>query len=167
MPAPAGTTRLVETYLPEAWSYLRYLGCDGALADDLAQETFVTVFTKPFEERSPAETRAFLRETARFHFLTHWRKEKRRDELLRLEAAERVWRENIADGSGNAYAEALARCLERLDEQARRVIELRYREGKDVARVANELGLAEANVHTIAHRTKERLRACIKEKTIL
>src|SRR5690606_9996068 len=124
-------------------------------ADDLAQETFMSVLSKPFEERAPKATRSYLRKTARLIFLDQYRTEKRRDELLRSEVAEKVWRRRVKDGSGNEYLEALERCLDTLAETPRRVMELRFREGSSGSQVASELSISEANVHTIASRAKD------------
>ena len=40
-------TRLVKEHQADLWRHLRMLGCDPAQADDLTQETFLTVMEKP------------------------------------------------------------------------------------------------------------------------
>jgi RNA polymerase sigma-70 factor (ECF subfamily) len=57
--------RLVERHQSGVWRYLRALGCDPVLAEDLTQDTFLAVLRQPFEEYSEAATAAYLRRTAR------------------------------------------------------------------------------------------------------
>jgi len=47
------STRLDE-FRDGVWRYLRVLGCGVAEADDLVQETFVTVLSRGFAVTSPA-----------------------------------------------------------------------------------------------------------------
>ena len=66
----AALDRLVERHAPFVRRYLRVLGA-GADADDLQQETFVALLSRPFDDRGDGPTRAFLRLTARNLFLRH------------------------------------------------------------------------------------------------
>ena len=59
-------------------------------ADDLTQETFLCVYRRPFVERSPAATAAYLRTVARRQLLMSLRKAKRRPQLADLEPAGRL-----------------------------------------------------------------------------
>ena len=43
---------LVRQHQAGVWRYLRFLGCDRPLADDLTQETFLAVLETPFDIRT-------------------------------------------------------------------------------------------------------------------
>ena len=45
--------QLIEKYQVGVWRYLRALGCEPALADDLTQETFLSVLQHPFTDFGP------------------------------------------------------------------------------------------------------------------
>ena len=62
--------RLIEHHQAGVWRYLRVLGCDPALADDLTQETFLHVMQRSFDDHSPAATAAYLRTTAHNLYMT-------------------------------------------------------------------------------------------------
>lgn len=47
--------RMVHEHQAGLWRYLRYLGCEPALAEDLVQEVFLAVWQRPFEDRGPAD----------------------------------------------------------------------------------------------------------------
>ena len=47
---------LIQTYQAGIWRYLRALGCDSAQAEDITQETFLSVLQKPFQDLGPAAT---------------------------------------------------------------------------------------------------------------
>ena len=64
---------LVQRHQAGLWRYLRFLGCDPAQADDLAQETFLRIFRKPVAFYSPEAASAYLRSIARTLFLKSFR----------------------------------------------------------------------------------------------
>ena len=68
---------IVRAHQAELWRYLRFLGCEATLVDDLIQETFLSLLQKPFEDRGPATTAAYLRRVARNHYLMALRKSAR------------------------------------------------------------------------------------------
>lgn len=74
---PGDLAELVRSHQSGVWRYLRFLGADESLADDLTQETFVSVWKKPFVEHSPAATGSYLRTIARNLFLMSLRRRKR------------------------------------------------------------------------------------------
>jgi RNA polymerase sigma-70 factor (ECF subfamily) len=154
---------LIQAHQAGIWRYLRYLGSEPSLADDLTQETFLAVLKKPFQQRSDAETSAYLRTVARHKFLRAIEKMRRGPTLDDLDLAERVWAETHADG-GNEYLEALEDCLDQVNGRARTAIEGRYRDGNSREEIAQELGMSSDGVKTLLRRTRHTLRQCVEGK---
>ena len=155
---------LVQAHQAEIWRYLRFLGCDPSRADDLAQEVFVAVLANPPEQRSPGETRAYLRTIARHKFLMLVRRQEQQAKEVELEAAEAVWAETHRSDGGNAYLEALGECLEKLQGKAKQVVDLYYREHHGRAEIATRLDMTADGVKSLLRRTRDVLRECVEAK---
>jgi RNA polymerase sigma-70 factor (ECF subfamily) len=164
MTVVTGLDSIVRRHQDGLRRYLRLLGCDGATADDLAQDALVALLGGRFEERSPSATASWLRIKARWLWLDSLRRRARRREVRLADAADRVWAEVAPDGDGRAYLRALDRCLEDLAPRARRAIELRYSEGRSRDEMADLLGLAPNGVKTLLQRVRARLRRCVEER---
>jgi RNA polymerase sigma-70 factor (ECF subfamily) len=132
-PAPAqqalgfDPTRLIETYQAGVWRYLRALGCEAALAEDLTQDTFLAVMQRPFQEVNPAATSAYLRKTALNMLISH---ERRAGRVRAVDDVEKL----IAPGAGGRATTMVRRgasspgdCLRRLTDKARQALEMRSR----------------------------------------
>jgi RNA polymerase sigma-70 factor, ECF subfamily len=154
---------LVEAHHAGIWRYLRYLGCDRALADDLTQETFLQVVQKPFEWRGEREAAAWLRLAARNLFLVNVRRSKLIKTVEDLDQADAAWDRANADDS-DARQIALRECLEAVQGKARDVLNLQFREKRSGDEIARLLKLSAQNVRVIAHRAKQVLKQCIEKK---
>jgi RNA polymerase sigma-70 factor (ECF subfamily) len=154
---------LVQRHQAAVWRYLRYLGASEPQADDLAQETFLAVLEKPFQQRCDEATAAYLRTVARNRFLALVRKEKNGPTAAELEIAEEVWSQTAAAGT-DEYLDSLDDCLAELTERARRAIELRYRDERSRRDIAAALEMTEDGVKTLLRRTREALRECVERK---
>ncbi len=120
---------LVREHQADVWRYLRYLGAAADDADDLTQETFLSVARTPFELRSRGETSAYLRTAARNQLLVLRRKQGRQISFVELTAAEQVWAEMHPEGNGNALLELLRVCCESLTGRSREAVDRFYRDG--------------------------------------
>lgn len=161
---------LVEQRQAEVWRYLRYLGAQASEADDLTQETFLAVAGSHFVERSPRETAAYLRTTARHRFLSLRRKQSREVLSPDLEAAESAWTQAVwnpaADGeTWDDQITALRDCVGRLEGRAREAVDLQYREKQSRDAIADRLGMKPDGVKTLLRRTRTLLRECIERAT--
>ena len=125
-PAPGGfdPARLIADHQAGVWRYLRALGCDPALADDLTQETFLQVLGRSFHDYHQAATAAYLRRTAH-HLFVSWHRRNRKAKALsdvELAAWEQVgeeWQRWAGDDQGVELLEALRHCLMALEESPR------------------------------------------------
>lgn len=154
---------LVQRHQADVWRYLRLLGCEASLADDLTQETFLEVLRRPLVDRGPAAAGVYLRKVARNRLLMAVRKTRRGPTLEQVEAAEAVWAETFNAG-GNAYLDALDDCLEQLSGRPAEAIEMQYRQGLSRAEIARRLAMQADGVKTLLRRTRETLRRCVEGK---
>ena len=79
--------QLVDEHQTALWRYLRFLGAAHAEAEDLVQETFIRVWQRPFEIRSPESSLAYLRKVARSRLLMLLRTRSGRPAIANLEEA--------------------------------------------------------------------------------
>ena len=123
-------TDLVRAHQAEVWRYLRLLGAPAALADDLTQETFLSVLQRPFEDRGPAAAAAYLRLVARHLFLKDRRAAALRPQPMELAELDAAFARLCGADGGDGYLAQLGQCLERLAERSREALTL-HRERQD------------------------------------
>lgn len=152
---------LMQQHQATVWRFLRVLGAEAALADDLTQETFLAVYQKPFEQRSDAETRGYLRMVARNLFLKSRHKAGKEVNMEAIEQIEERW-DNLARDDGQNVSDALRECLKTLEGKARDALGLMYTDGKTRRDVAETLDMTDDGVKTLLRRTKARLRKCME-----
>ena len=120
-------TELLQAHQGEVYRYLRYLGAERTVGEDLVQETFVAAFTSgnPPDLADVRRRSAWLRGIARNLFMNRCRadaKSKLRFEGDALDRAERVWDgEYLHGGDGSDYMVALRKCLGELPDQTARL----------------------------------------------
>lgn len=153
---------LVRTHHAGVWRYLRLLGCTREEADDITQETFIVVMRAEFTHHTDEQTATFLRRTARNLFLHSKRKTRTRREVD-IDAAEAVMRSNAEDG-GDAYVEALKRCLDAMRGRTRLAVLAVYGDKLTTAQVADQMGLKENGLKTLLQRAREKLRDCVQRR---
>ncbi len=156
--------RLIETHQAGIWRYLRAIGCEPALAEDLTQETFLAVLQHPFQELSGAATAAYLRKTAHNLFISYHRRAGRVVAMEDIESLDRSWARWAGDDNGDELLDALRDCLRGLGERARRALDLRFRDQQTRAQIAANLELTEDGAKNLMQRAKQKLRECISAK---
>lgn len=153
---------LVREHQAGLWRYLRALGAEPFLADDLAQEVFLAALRSGFVQRSRGETIRWLRTTGRNQYLKARQKQGREISTAQLETLDRRWQELDRDGDGETAVTALRRCLEQLDDKPRQALALQYTHGLAREQVAQKLGMTDDGVKTLLARTKARLKKCME-----
>ena len=166
MPEQSGfdPVRLIETHQAGVWRYLRALGCEPALADDVTQDTFLTVLQKPFEQYSPAATAAYLRKVAYNQFITIQRRAGKVQAVENVEEFDNAWNEWTGEDNGEATIDALRDCLQSLTNRARWALEMRFRDKRPRTEIAEELEITEHGAKNLMQRAKKQLRSCIEGK---
>lgn len=156
--------RLIETYQSGVWRYLRTLGCDSALAEDLTQDTFLAVLQKPFQDYNAAATAAYLRRVAYNLFISHQRRNGKVTAVENVEELEQEFGNWAAEDGGEAALDALRDCITQLTERARWALEMRFRDDLSRPSIADKLEISEHGAKNLMQRAKQQLRECVEKK---
>ncbi|MDC1142859.1 sigma-70 family RNA polymerase sigma factor [Planctomycetota bacterium] len=157
-------TTLMQAHQTGIWRFLRALGADVTLADDLTQEVFLSVLRKPFEQRSETSTRAYLRTVARNLLYKARRNAGREVGMEELETLEAKFDELVKDDGSDLQA-ALLECLKQLEAKPREALDLQYRDNLQRQQIATKLDMTDDGVKTLLRRTKARLKKCVELRT--
>jgi len=166
-PQPAAgfdPVRLIQTYQAGVWRYLRAMGCESALADDLTQDTFLALLRHPFNEVSHAATSAYLRKTALNLLISHERRAGKVRTVDDVEQLDQTWSRWVGDDDGELVLNHLRDCLTRLGERARLALEMRFRGEHTRLEIATALEISEHGAKNLMQRAKQQLRECIERK---
>lgn len=157
--------KLIAGHYLGVWRYLRAIGCPIHLADDLAQETFVAVLRRPFDQISEHSTASYLRRVA-FHLLLEYKRKFGSVGLTdQAELLDRYWsRWAGADESGDRIVDALKECFGRLTSRAQTSLRMRFEDQATRERIAAELQISENGVKNLQQRAKAQLKQCLEEK---
>lgn len=159
--------RTVHTHQRWLWWFVRTLGGDPALADDVTQEAFVALFEAkdpPTDDRAVA---AWLRTVARRKFMDAVRRQRRdAPDWSRTSDAdiEQAWVAFQPESIDSDASIALGRCLEELETRAREALLMQYRDGMTRGEIAAAVGLGENGAIAMLQRAKQTLRECIKRR---
>jgi RNA polymerase sigma-70 factor (ECF subfamily) len=156
---------LIQHYQSSVWRYLRAMGCEQSLADDLTQETFIAVLRRPFVQISPSATSSYLRRVAYHLLITYRRKHRRMTTTDSIDALDEQWvRWAGEEGTGGEVFEALAECFSRLTERAQTSLRMRFSEDASRERIASKLGITEHGAKNLMQRAKSQLKDCLDGK---
>ena len=157
---PIDQETTVATHRREIWRYLRFLGSDTHLAEDLTQEVFLRAMQASYDHRGRGAQAAWLRTIARNLYRQHCR----RPRAVDLDEAETVWVQHRGSDGGDGYVDAMRTCLEQLPDRLRQALTLRYRGGKSREAMADRLGLRPDGVKSLLRRARSLLRGCIERR---
>ncbi len=156
--------RLVTTHQADLWRYVRYLGAGRDEADDLVQETFLSLHRSGFDERSPQETAALVRTAGRNQLLMLRRRQKREPCQIELDAAESVWATAHPTGHTDPLLDTLRDCIAELEGKAKEIVDYHYTQQLSRQESADRIGLAVEGVKTLLRRTRAALKQCVERK---
>ncbi len=150
---------------PSVSRFIRSFVRDRAQAEDLLQDVALVIVDR-FETYQPE--RPFIGWAlgiARRVVLSHLRAAYRDRRIEFSEAVERV-----ADAferlepQAEAMKDSLAQCIGKVRGRGRKALRLRYTEGMELKRIANQLGMTAGNVGVLLHRIRVSLRKCVERR---
>ncbi|WP_460783123.1 sigma-70 family RNA polymerase sigma factor [Microbacterium tumbae] len=157
-------TALYDAHAKSVWRYVFYLVGDGAVADDIIQETLIRAWrTRRILEQDPEKVRAWLFTVARNLVIDDVRSARRRREITVADVPERM----LTDRT-DAILDALLiqESLADLTADHRAVIELTYFGGRSIVQAAAELDIAEGTVKSRLHYGLRALRLALQERGV-
>lgn len=138
---------------PALWGYLRRLGGDPALADDLLQESYVKFLGHVDAASEEREQRAYLYRIATNLLRDRWRQSRR--EILGLSWLLGRWEEGGRETSAPLRMD-LESAFSRLDPRERAILWLAYVEGYDHREIAGIVGVKEGSVRVLLFRARKK-----------
>jgi len=161
---------LMEAHQAELFRYLRFIGADYPVAEDVMQETFIGAFKS---ELSPdlddhGARRAWLRRIAHNRFIDHCRRHKRSPvsfSSAQADSAEEFWnRDFFQHDQGFGCMEALELCLQKLTARQREMIDEFYAARRSRDDIASSLGISSDGVKMALRRIRHALGECIEQQ---
>lgn len=147
-------------------AWLRHLGADRDQVEEALQETALWCCSHAADFTEGTSFGAWARSVARFRLLALWRDRGRADDQLDDALANAIpqaeW--DAAQEGIDRRREALSRCLDAVPANARRLIELTYRDGCDAATVAGRLKASVNAIYLALSKLRRRLRTCVEER---
>ena len=119
-------------------------------AEDLTAEVFMTALRPMRMSATVPEVRKYLHMTARSVLATYW-KDRMGRQITSIDEAdlpESVEPEQVATDA----PETVRRLLQRLPDNYRRILELRFLQAASVREAANQMGVSVANAKVLQHR---------------
>lgn len=107
------------------------------------------------------EVRAYLRATARTVLAAHWRETLGRE----ITSIDDIEQPPDSEEAISTAPQRVAKVLQSLPDQYRRILELRFLQGRSVKESAAELGITVSNAKVLQHRAL-RLAAQVSEKDV-
>ena len=157
--------RLIENHQVGVWRYLRALGADPSLADDLTQDTFVAVLQRPFHDYNRAATAAYLRKVAHNLFITTMRRAKRETAIENIDLFDVGWTDWQQEDEGESRLLALQECFALLTERAQLALRMRFSDRSSRVEIAEALDITEHGAKNLMQRAKKKLKECVERKT--
>lgn len=149
--------RLFVRYQPAIRAFALGLIGDFALAEDVVQETFLTVSAKAADFDPDTNFLAWACTIARYKVLEIERARRR----FSTEAIESLAAAAPVDAFAQDRLERLLECIDKLPAKAREAVRLRYFSEHGLAEMATLLGRTVAGVNATLVKARHALRACV------
>jgi len=146
------------------WAYVFSLLPDHVAAQDVLQETNLTLWRKADDFQPGTSFVAWACQAAYFHVLSY-RRRARRDRLVFDDQVLAYLAERQAERmemGANDRLVALRGCLEKLPDSFRGLLEKRYGPGGSVKELAEADGRSEAALSQVLYRIRDKLLHCIQ-----
>ena len=146
------------------WRYLRALGAEPALADDLARDTFLEILRRPIQQYSDAATESYLRRVGHNLFISRRRRDARMSVTEHAEEFDQAWMRWAGFDAGNSALDLLQECFSRLTERAQQALNLRYAKSLSRQDIADALEITSHGAKNLIQRAKGQLKECMDRK---
>ena len=156
--------QLIAQHQSGVWRYLRVIGCEATLADDITQETFLKLYNSEFEQLSDAATASYLRRIAFNLYISYQRRAGRTVLVDDISALDTTWQRWAGSDNGDGVIEKLNKCMEFLADRAREALHLRFSKQRSRKEIAQSLDITEHGARNLMQRAKAQLKDCVEGK---
>jgi RNA polymerase sigma-70 factor (ECF subfamily) len=130
--------------------------------EEIVQDTLIVLWRKFDEFDAATDFFRWAAKVAQFEVL-NYRRKTRHAQVLDADVLEALAATAIKHSDGTAVRrQALGHCLQRLSEQDRKILGLRYQDSGSVEGVAASLGRSTSHVHRMLRRIRDQLVRCIR-----
>ena len=158
---------LFVQFSPEIRGFILALMPNMSRADDVFQETFLTVSRKAADFQPGTNFLAWACTIARFKVLEAARKRPNDLQPMSEEVLESLSAVVPEPENQERELQLLNECMEELHPHTRRAMELRYEQGHKPAEIARRLGWTAESVYVVLSRARAALRDCVARKLSL
>ncbi len=165
------TKRFFKLFLgiqPKLYAYIVFLVHNGDVAEDLLQDTAALIWGKFDEFQEDSNFQAWAMKIAYYKVLDY-RKKKNHKELLFGEEQMDFYAALAADFVEKADNRlvALQGCLQKLSEDDRKLVDLRYNHGITLKSIAEKAGRSITGIYRVMARIHNQLLKCIRQTLTL
>jgi len=160
--------KLVDAHYETLWSYASFLTRNRHATEDVTHQAFLIAFDRIAAGRAPTgDSGRWLRGVAR-NLVKRWWRERRKLAQDVVDALGEVL--DAADHAATQVQQvelnhALAVCLDKLKAEDRRLISLRYADGRRITAIAEQSYQNAATLRVRLHRLRNALRKCVEKRT--
>ena len=160
-------SKVVSEHQSAVRACIRVLGIPDGYVDDVAQETFIIAYKKLDEFDSTRSMRSWLLGIARNLVINERRKTARRFKILNEHLPELMAEHALPileEFQAKERAHAVKDCVNNLPERNRRVICMKYEEGRTASYIADILERDSSTIRHLIGRIVTGLRKCVETK---
>lgn len=156
--------QLILSHQSSLYAFIRSLVPAHVSVDDILQETNLTLMDKEDTFELGTDFKSYAFKIARFKVLSQFRDSKRNSWLL---VDSELSEELISNLSSHPLSEphaqeALRRCLKKLPENHRQLVEQRYWIGHSLKKIAKAMKRSEGSLQQLFFRIRQQLKSCIE-----
>jgi RNA polymerase sigma-70 factor (ECF subfamily) len=154
--------RLIRGFHPHLFSCLHLLGIPSGHIEEVAQDVVLQMYRSLSRYRPEEPFLPWLWSIARHVGANFWRTHRREEE--RRAGFQRYVEAKAGEPQASLHdveTGRLRECIDRLQDRHREMVRLRYFQGFDSSRIADEMGLSAAAVRQSLSRIRDILRACV------
>ncbi len=155
---------LFVQFSPEIRGFILALMPDMSRADDVFQETFLTVTRKAADFRPGTNFIAWACTIARYKVLEAGRQRTGEQQPLSEEVVQSLCAVCPEPQNEDRELQLLEECLDELYPHTRQAMQMRYEQGHKPAEIARRLGWTAESVYVVLSRARATLRDCVGRK---
>ncbi len=149
-------------------AYARSLLGSYSQADDVVQEAMLVVTRKYDEFEEGTSMLAWCRSIVRIEVLRARQRQQRDQSLARrllddaVDAAFEEFQQTQRSDDAETWREALERCLQRIPDRGRQVLDARFADGLGYQQIGERVGMSLEAVRKALFRLKKQVRTCVE-----